>query len=157
VTALPSFEEAVGDLQRFLAFHRHPTAILWVFREDIWLPRSSRLIVFEQDTRLAEALVAERYAQAQVAGLGELTALGGTPTHSAVGACFPGPDAIQGWNSGLKLSIRDPFAKALVVRENALWRLLRARRNSAVALGRAQFIDPRLGWPSRQTGPPLAT
>lgn len=123
--SIPEFSEAVESFQAFLARHSLPTAITWVFRDDIWFVAYDTLIARSEPGGGSAALAAKVYSEGQAKGLVEIIAIGRSPSHTLATVWFPkfAEDETHGWNVGLKLAIRQPCPVAWRV-GGVLWRIL---------------------------------
>ena len=114
---IPEFEDAVALFRHFLAEQGHPSTIFWVFREDIW-KRSPIDVVrrFPSQTRNL-ALAKKVFAEGREKGLVDIHAIASVDDKVAATVWFPRStdEEIQGWNSGMKLSIADPLPDAKTV------------------------------------------
>jgi hypothetical protein len=124
MASIPEFSEAVESFQAFLASDSLPTDIRWVFRDDICLWHPNNLLA-RSELGGAASLAAKVFAEGQAKGLVEIVAIGRAPSHVLATVWFPksAGDEIQGWDVGLKLSIRQPCPRVRAV-GGVLWRIL---------------------------------
>jgi hypothetical protein len=122
VDQLPTFGDALAQLRCLLGEHGLPTDVAWVFREDWYStgPSSHRVIwpLPRENEDHARCL----YDSGGDRGLVELQAVFFVDESSVVNVFAPDTHEIQGWNRGLRLSIRQPFTSAGAVRAAGLWR-----------------------------------
>ena len=123
--SIPEFSEAVESFQAFLATDSLPTAITWVFRDDIWFVAHDTLIARSEPGGGSASLAEKVYSEGQAKGLIEIIAIGRSQSHTLATVWFPkfAEDEVQGWNVGLKLAIRQPCPAAWRV-GGVLWRIL---------------------------------
>lgn len=123
---IPPFEGAVEDFTKFLATRGHPTALAWLFRDDIWrrdhLHVSIRWPVPAGTRTLAEKV----YGEGRTRGIIGIHAVAQAPDVVFATAWFPKfpEDEVQGWSANLKLSISDPLPPAHRV-PSFLWSAVR--------------------------------
>ena len=111
---IPEFEDAVASFRLFLAEQGHPDKILWVFREDIW-KRSPSDVVLRFPSQIRNlALARNVFAEGRKKGLIDIHAIASVDDKVATTVWFPKftHEEIQGWNSGMKLSIAHPLPSA---------------------------------------------
>jgi hypothetical protein len=125
MASIPEFSGAVESFQAFLATNSLPTAITWVFRDDVWFVAHDKLIARSEPGGGNASLAAKVYAEGQAKGLVEIVAIGRAPSRTLATVWFPkfADDEVQGWNVGLKLSIRQPCPAAWTVGA-VFWRFL---------------------------------
>ena len=114
---LPQFQEAVSMLERLLVEQRHPVTVQWVFREDL-LRRSRYRVLVRVPSRAGNAELAEKvFREGRAKGLVEIVALAKTGRSVAATVWYPKlpGEEVQGWSSGLKVSITEPLPTALAV------------------------------------------
>lgn len=122
---IPPFDTAVDSLREFLRRQGHGDALLWVFRDDVWLrygrPALLRLPLAGDN----EALARKVYAEGVVRGLVRIDAVLAMDHRVGASVWFPRTpeEEGQGWDSGLKLSIALPLPPAKVVGP-VFWRLV---------------------------------
>jgi hypothetical protein len=124
--SVPEFSEAVESFRKFLATNSLPTDITWVFRDDTWFVAYGRLLVRSQPSSRSPELAAKVYSEGRARGLVEILAIGRGHSHTFATVWFPKftEDEVQGWNVGLKLSVRQPCPLARAVGSVA-WALVR--------------------------------
>jgi len=111
---IPEFEDAVASFRHFLAEQGHPSTIFWVFREDIWR-RSHIDVVLRFPSQIRNLALAKKvFAEGREKGLVDIHAIASVDDKVAATVWFPKftDEEIQGWNSGMKLSIADPLPSA---------------------------------------------
>ena len=122
---LPQFEEAVSIFERFLTEQLHPISVQWVFQED--LLRRSRYRVFVRVPPCVEnaELAKKVFREGRIKGLVEFVALAKTERSIAATVWYPKlpGEEVQGWSSGLKVSIPEPLPTAIAV-SAAMWPVL---------------------------------
>jgi hypothetical protein len=126
VAELPQFDVAVQDFTRVLSEHGHPTAVVWVFRDDIWR-RSSRHVLVRWPVRPGAPVLAERvYEQGRRRGIAAIDAIAHGRTMTFATVWFPkfAEDEVQGWSEDLKLSIADPLVRAELI-PSLMWLAIR--------------------------------
>jgi len=111
---IPEFEDVVALFRHFLADQGHPSTIFWVFREDIW-KRSPIDVVLRFPSQIRNLALAKKvFAEGREKGLVDIHAIASVDDKAAATVWFPKftGEEIQGWNSGMKLSIADPLPSA---------------------------------------------
>src|SRR5688500_18798614 len=111
---IPEFEDAVPFFRYFLAEEDLPSTIFWVFREDIW-KRSPIDVVLRFPSQIRNLALAKKvFAEGRKKGLVDIHAIASVDDKVAATVWFPKftDEEIQGWNSGMKLSIADPLPSA---------------------------------------------
>jgi len=111
---IPEFEDAVASFRHFLAEQGHPSTIFWVFREDIW-SRSPIDVVLRFPSQIRNLALAKKvFAEGREKGLVDIHAIASVDDKVAATVWFPKftDEEIQGWISGMKLSIADPLPSA---------------------------------------------
>ncbi|MCQ4166006.1 hypothetical protein [Tahibacter harae] len=122
---IPPFDTAVDSLRGFLRRQGHSAAIFRVFRDDVWLrcgrPAWLRLPVATDN----EVLARQVYAEGCARGLVRIDAVVECDYGTGATVWFPRTpeEEIQGWDSGLKLSIAFPLPRARIAGP-LFWRLL---------------------------------
>ena len=114
---IPPFAEAVTGFRTYLAFNDVPTVVNWVFRDDL-SPRNSVEMRIRQNIPAKNSFLAESvFAAATARGLVEIKAIAATADQVFATIWFPAAEAdqIQGWSTGMKLSILSPLPKAEVL------------------------------------------
>jgi hypothetical protein len=143
---LPDWQDAVFRLQTFLQSQGHPTLVHWVFREDLWARSPTRVFV-RWPVPVRNAVLAQGVFEAgREKGLIGITALGEFDDSVVATVWYPKfPDEeVQGWDQNLKLSIRDPLARATAV-PHLLWSALqrtpwyRRYQDHAVLIGTKEW------------------
>ena len=123
---LPQFEEAVSTFKQFLTAQRHPVSVQWVFRED--LLRRSRYRVFVRVPPFVgnSELAKKVFREGRIKGLVEIAALAKTGRSTVATVWYPKlpGEEVQGWSSGLKVSIAEPLPTGIEV-SAAVWPVLR--------------------------------
>ena len=116
-----TFEDAVASFQNFLKDNGHPMKIFWVFRDDLWRRSPTDVWVKYPSSSNSLVLAQKVFSEGCERGLVDLHAVATTANETAATVWFPKfPDQeVQGWVSGLKLSIAEPLPNATVV--SPLW------------------------------------
>jgi hypothetical protein len=114
IDELPEFDVAVREFCQFLRNEGHSDRLLWVFRDDTWFKAiDDRVICFPVPAG-NEKLIRKVYAEARAKGLASVNALATYRDQTVSTVWFPKyeHEEVQGWDTGLKLSIRDPLPEA---------------------------------------------
>ena len=114
---IPKFEEAIASFRSFLAEQGHPANIFWVFREDIW-KRSPTSVVLRFPLQTSNLALAKKvFEEGRKKGLVDIHAIAIVGDKVAATIWFPKfkEEEIQGWDSGMKLSIASPLPNAEIV------------------------------------------
>jgi len=119
---LPEFDDALDQMRCFLRNQGRPSNVLWAFREDWYSTGASCHRVIWPLPGDNEGFARTLYEAARRRGLVEVQAVFCAHGSSVCVVIAPDPDEIQGWNSGLKLAIREPFVSALTVTTPVRWR-----------------------------------
>ena len=123
---IPDFAEALARFRRVLEENGHPSALFWVFRDDVWKLSPSEVWIkypsSQENIRLAEKV----FAEGREKGLVEIHAVAVAAGQIAATVWFPKYEhqEVQGWNLGMKLSISQPLLRAKPVGARR-WSLLR--------------------------------
>ena len=119
---IPSFEDAVASFEHFLTVQGHPSKILWVFREDIWKRSASDVALRFPSESKNLALARKVFGEGRKKGLVDVHAIATVDDMTAATVWFPkfADEEIQGWNSGMKLSIAQPLPTAKCV-DGLMW------------------------------------
>jgi len=114
---IPPFAEAVSQLRDFFVSQGVPSQLRWVFLDDVLHVGPTGLVLLEPSNPEADELAAKVYADGAAHGLVQLVAIGTHNGEALTSAWFPKyPDEqVQGWEAGLKLSIKQPLPEALAV------------------------------------------
>jgi hypothetical protein len=122
---LPLFEEAVSMFQRFLTEQRHPVSVQWLFRQDL-LRRSRYRVFVRTPPYVANAEPAKKvFCEGRTRGLVEIVALAKTERNVVATVWYPKlpGEEVEGWDTGLKVSIAEPLPTAMAV-SAAVWPVL---------------------------------
>ena len=131
---IPTFEEAIGQMQSFLLREGHNDTVRWIFCDDAIQHSQEVITVRLGIPTINEALARKVYEEGREKGIISITALGTSDECTMVAVWYPKHkgEEVQGWNRGLKLSIRKPIAKVKRI-SSFLWPLMRCtpayRRN----------------------------
>ena len=111
MTEIPPFETAVADFSRFLSSRGHPTALIWVFRDDIWRRDRSRVVIRWPVPAATPVLAAKVYSEGRSRGIVGIQAIARAQDMVLATVWFPkyDEDEVQGWSANLKLTIADPL------------------------------------------------
>jgi hypothetical protein len=111
---LPEFEKAVDDFRDFLRKEGHSDKLLWVFRDDTWFKALDDRIIRFPAPRENEQLIRKVYYEGKLKGLASINALATFQGQTVATVWFPKyeKEEVQGWDIGLKLSIRNPLPEA---------------------------------------------
>ena len=122
---LPQFQEAVSMFERFLTEQRHPVSVQWVFQEDLLRRSRYRVLVRVPPYAGNAELAAKVFREGRAKGLVEIVALAKTGRSVAATVWYPKlpGEEVQGWSSGLKVSITEPLPTALAI-PAAIWPVL---------------------------------
>jgi hypothetical protein len=118
---IPSFAEAVEALRNFLRADRQPDEIVWAFRVDVYSISPSEYRVAWPLPPNNVILARRLFDAGRHRGLVELQALFNVWSYTVVNVFAPLPDEIQGWTSGLKLVVCQPFIPATPVARGLRW------------------------------------
>ena len=123
---IPAFSDAVVMFQRFLAERECGTALVWVFRDDLWQRSMTRIVANIRPTAENAELAASAYAAGRSKGVVEIVAIGTTGNATLASVWYPKlpEETIQGWERGFKRSIREPLPRVRVVGP-FVWALVR--------------------------------
>jgi hypothetical protein len=123
---IPDFETAVRAFQDFLQREGYSTALIWVFREDLWQLSPERILMRRLHAHHDIELAKKVFREGQAKGLVEVRAVAQGNGWTAATVWFPKYDEaeVQGWSQGMKLAIVQPLPTATRVRP-MLWAVLR--------------------------------
>lgn len=122
---IPSFDTAVDSLRGLLRRQGHADNVFWVFRDDLWLRYGRPAWLHLPAAAGNEALARKVYAEGCARGLVRISAVAELADRTGVTVWFPrtAEDEVQGWDSGLKLSIALPLPRAKIAGP-LFWHLL---------------------------------
>ncbi len=126
---IPSFSVAVERFRDFLASYGHAGSLVWVFREDLYMPGTDEIVI-KTPVPLANRSLAEKvFEEGREQGLVAVTALARLDGAIVTSVWFPKypHEEVQGWNQNLKLSLSQPLPRANAVRSRVLWWLHQQR------------------------------
>jgi len=108
--AFPSFDVAVDGFKEFLSANEIPTAIQWVFREQMYEKRGAFFVAVplpHSNTEIAARAYDHGVRQEQIA----ISAVATFADKAAATIWFPvtEQDRPQGWENGLRYTIRQPL------------------------------------------------
>ena len=114
---IPDFAAALVRFRRFLAESGHPTALFWVFREDVWKLSPTDVWVKYPSSTVNVALAEKVFAEGREKGCVEVHAVAAAAGRMAATVWFPkyAHEEVQGWNRGMKLSISQPLPRAKTI------------------------------------------
>ena len=114
MSEIPEWAEAVEAFRRFLEACGQPKEVRWVFRDDLYQPQLSLVFVRADLPDENAVLAAKVFGEGREKGLVELAGLAGSSTAVLATAWYPKLDGeeVQGWNRGMKLSLRNPLPRA---------------------------------------------
>ena len=114
---IPNFENALESFRRFLVEQGHPTNVFWVFREDIWKRSPTSVALRFPSQRKSIGLIKKVFEEGRKKGVVDIHAIATVGDKVAATVWFPKfkEEEIQGWDSGMKLSIASPLPSAEVV------------------------------------------
>jgi hypothetical protein len=124
MTEFPTFESASDQLRSFLLEQQHPGKLHWVFRDDLFL-LSHEVAVVHYPPPLDNITLAEKvYAEGRNKGLVEVSAVAVTKAETFVSVWYPRSeeDEVQGWDTGVKMSIPTPLARARLTKNEFMWK-----------------------------------
>jgi hypothetical protein len=123
---IPNFADALIQFRGFLGESGHPSAVFWVFRDDVWKLSPSDVWVKYPSSRENTTLAEKVFAEGRERGLVEIHAVAIAGGKIAATVWFPkyAHEEVQGWNQGMKLSISQPLLRAKIVGA-VCWSLLR--------------------------------
>jgi hypothetical protein len=111
---IPEWPEAVNAFQAFLEANRHPRNIRWVFRDDLHPREMPQVLVRAMLPNENAALAAKVFTEGRQKGLVEMIAIATTGFATLASVWYPKypSEEVQGWDRGMKLSIRQPLLRA---------------------------------------------
>jgi hypothetical protein len=126
MAGIPAYEDATAEFCSFLAGRGHPTAVAWLFRDDIWLRSRERLLVRWPLPSETASLAKKVYEEGRERGIVGLQAIGQTRQVVFATVWYPKfpEDEVQGWSRNLKLSIAEPLAEVRRV-PRVFWGIVR--------------------------------
>jgi hypothetical protein len=124
--AIPPFEEAFHEFREFLRSQGHAETVLWAFREDLYFPDRATCLVRDPLPSENERLVQRVFDQGRAAGLVELKAIAVSRDITIATVWFPREpeEEVQGWSTGMKLSVVEPPVRPRFIRGGMRWWLL---------------------------------
>jgi hypothetical protein len=141
---IPSFDAAVERFRYFLRGTGHEGHVVWTFREDFYSVSDSRTWIRWPPPEANAAIAARCFEAGRNRGLVEIAALFRVGASFAATVFAPAVGEIQGWDQGLKLSVRSPLKDAAPVSNGLLWGLHRRRHAYAHFQKRDTFVHLRM-------------
>jgi hypothetical protein len=113
---IPEFKDAVQLFLRFLTENGQPGNVFWVFRDDIW-KRPGEVLINYRSAAKNTGLAQKVFDEGRKRGLVEVQAVAIVDGSVASTVWFPkfADEQVQGWDSGMKLSISQPLPHAAIV------------------------------------------
>jgi hypothetical protein len=143
VDHIPSFKDGVEQFRSFLRNLGHDGNIVWTFREDFYSGSNSHMWIRWPPPDVNAAVAARCFEAGRSRGLVEIAALCCVGASVAATVFAPAPDEIQGWNQGLKLSVRTTLTQAEPVSSGLLWAFHRRRPECVHFQQRDTFVHSR--------------
>jgi hypothetical protein len=125
---IPTFSEAVGQLKGLLARLAYSDAeLLWVARDDFYAVRFGWYYLAPSIPPSTEVDLAAYYERGREKGLVSVKALFDLPCKVGCSVWFPETpeEEVQGWSSGLRVSVATPMPIAALVNSPVSWWLHR--------------------------------
>ena len=141
---IPEWAEAVATFRRFLEGCGQPAVVRWVFREDLYQPEPELVFVRADLPEQNPVLAAKVLADGRAKGLVELLGLASTGSGVLATTWYPKLEGeeIQGWDRGMKLSLRSPLPRAVAVSRMG-WGVRRWTRAYGRFQREARFLGSR--------------
>jgi hypothetical protein len=116
VTEIPEWPEAEAAFREFLVGQGYAGRVRWVFRDEIYEPNADRLIAAPRRAGTTE-LVIKVFSEGRAKGLVEMAGLAQSGDRTLATVWFPKypGEEVQGWTRGMKLTVRNPLARASIV------------------------------------------
>jgi hypothetical protein len=147
---VPAFEDAVARFRRFVAEQGLPETLYWMFREDLWRRSPASVLVRMPPHSKSLELTRSVFEEGRAKGLVGITAVARVRGGLATTVWYPkrAEEEVQGWDTGLKLSVNQPLPLALAV-PPLLWALVTCIPRYKRYQAREWFIGTR-EWAAEQ-------
>jgi hypothetical protein len=126
MAGVPEWDDAIDQFTNLLRSCGHPMEIEWVFRGDVWQRSVKEMLVCRPVPQGNTALCRRVFESGRDKGLVNLLAIGGDEATVLCTVWYPKlpNEEVQGWDSGMKLSIANPLARAKRISQ-VLWPVFR--------------------------------
>jgi hypothetical protein len=110
-------------MAEFLGSEGKSDTIVWVFKDDLFLSDPETAFVRHPLPSETDTLAEKVYNEGRRKGLVELSAIAASPNQTFVSIWYPRSEdeEIDGWDTGVKMSISDPLANAVLVTSRLEW------------------------------------
>lgn len=117
-----TFQDTVASFKNFLKESGHPTNLVWVFRDDIW-KRPETVLVKYPPSPTNNLLAQKVYNEGCEKGLINMNAIAAMDDEVVATVWFPkfAGEEVQGWATGIKLSINQPLPRATLIKPSRWW------------------------------------
>jgi hypothetical protein len=142
---IPKFDEAAEKFSRFLIEQGHSGNLEWVFREDLCGRTKTSLWARMPTAVENEQLARKVYRFGRVEGLISISAIASFRKVILASVWYPDQSSqrVQGWDSGLKLSINTPLPVAKGI-PGFIWNLVRFTPSYQRFQNHEQYIGTRI-------------